>query len=357
MNKPKRLKQGDKVAIVSLSSGILGEPYCKHQLQLGIERLKEFGLEPRFMPNALKGMNYLRDNPRARADDLKEAFFDDEIKGIICVIGGDETFKLLSYHIEDEQFIAKVKGNPKIFTGFSDTTNNHLMFYKLGMVSFYGPNFLSDLAELGREMLPYTKKTFQAFFAGESGYEILSSPVWYEERTDFSANALGTERVCHEETKSYEVLYGSGKIKGKLLGGCLESLYDGYTGSRYPEQYEIYQKYQLMPDREEWKDKILFFETSEERPTPQVFERYIQELIKQGVFAAVRGVIVGKPQNEVYYDEYKAILTKYAKEYELPMIYNVNFGHAYPHTLLPYGVEAMLDLDEKRINITENFLI
>ena len=45
---------GDKVAIVSLSSGILGEEFCAHELNLGIARLKELGLEPVFMPNSLK---------------------------------------------------------------------------------------------------------------------------------------------------------------------------------------------------------------------------------------------------------------------------------------------------------------
>ena len=57
------------------------------------------------------------------------------LKVIICAIGSD-TYRLLPYLLEDEGFIKKVKTNPKIFTGFSDTTNNHLMFYKLGMVSF-----------------------------------------------------------------------------------------------------------------------------------------------------------------------------------------------------------------------------
>ncbi len=43
-NKPRHLKEGDKVAIVSLSSGILGEKDLKHQLDLGI-KLRSFGLE------------------------------------------------------------------------------------------------------------------------------------------------------------------------------------------------------------------------------------------------------------------------------------------------------------------------
>lgn len=34
MIKPELLKKGDKVAIVSLSKGLLGMPYSKHELEL-----------------------------------------------------------------------------------------------------------------------------------------------------------------------------------------------------------------------------------------------------------------------------------------------------------------------------------
>ena len=44
MIKPKKLQKGDKVAIVCLSSGILGEPELKHQIDLGIKRLKDWDL-------------------------------------------------------------------------------------------------------------------------------------------------------------------------------------------------------------------------------------------------------------------------------------------------------------------------
>lgn len=125
MIKPQKLKQGDKIAIVSLSRGILGMPFCKHELDIAIKRLKEFGLEPVIMPNALKDMDYIEKHPEARASDLKQAFMDDSIKAIITAIGGIDTYKTIPYLMEDEEFKAAVRNNPKIFTGFSDTTNNH----------------------------------------------------------------------------------------------------------------------------------------------------------------------------------------------------------------------------------------
>lgn len=60
MIKPNRLKKGDKVAIVSLLAGIIGEAWAIHKYYLAKERLeKEFGLEVVAMPNALKGIEYL----------------------------------------------------------------------------------------------------------------------------------------------------------------------------------------------------------------------------------------------------------------------------------------------------------
>lgn len=64
MNKPPQLNKGDRVAIASLSSGILGEDFSKHQIKIGVDRLKSFGLQPVFMPNALKGLDYLKEIPK-----------------------------------------------------------------------------------------------------------------------------------------------------------------------------------------------------------------------------------------------------------------------------------------------------
>ncbi len=355
MRKPKELKVGDKVAIVSLSSGMLGEDFAKHNFILGQKRLKEFGLVPVFMPNALKGITYLKENPKARAQDLKAAFTDPEIKGIICAIGGDDTYRSLPYLLEDKEFIDSVRNNPKLFTGFSDTTINHLMFYKLGMTSFYGPTFVCDLAELDHDMLPYTKEAFSQYFNKKEKTPILSSPYWYEERTDFSENEIGKSRVLHEEQRGFEVIQGQGVIRGKLLGGCLESLYDILSNSRYEDEQEICEKYGLFPSLEEWKGKLLFVETCEEKPEPSLFEQELLSLRNAGVFEVINGIIMGKPQDETYYEEYKDIVIKVIDNKELPVICNVNFGHAYPRCVLPYGVEAEVNLEEESITIVETF--
>ena len=96
MLKPKRLRKGDKVAIVSLSRGMLGEKMFLHKYEIAKERLESYGLTVVAMPNALKGIDYLYRNPQARAQDLMDAFRDPEIKAVFNAIGGDDTIRLLS---------------------------------------------------------------------------------------------------------------------------------------------------------------------------------------------------------------------------------------------------------------------
>lgn len=258
MQYARKLRKGDKVAIVSLSSGMLGEEFCSHNIEIGVKRLKEYGLEPVFMPNALKGIAYLKEHP-------------------------------------------------KLFTGFSDTTINHLMFYKLGLSTYYGPTFICDLGEISDEMLPYSKRAFESYLEGEDYKEIVASEIWYEERKDFSANANGTDRIAHKEERGFELLQGSEIFQGQLLGGCLESLYDILTTTRYQDEKAICEKYGLFPNIEEWKNKILFIETCEEKPVPELFEKEVSLLKEKGVFDVVNGVLVGKPQDEAYYQEYAEI--------------------------------------------------
>ena len=83
------------IGIVSLSSGIIGEDFVKHEVDSGIQRLKNLGLNPTFLPHSLKGLDFIKNHPEARAEDLIHAFSDDSIDMILCAIGGDDTYRLL----------------------------------------------------------------------------------------------------------------------------------------------------------------------------------------------------------------------------------------------------------------------
>ena len=57
------------VAVVSLSSGIIGEPEVRFEVEIGLRRLEAYGLNVRFMPHAMKGLAYVRAHPEKRAED------------------------------------------------------------------------------------------------------------------------------------------------------------------------------------------------------------------------------------------------------------------------------------------------
>ena len=51
------------------------------------------GLKYKYITNSLKGEEYLKEHPEKRAEDLKEAFLDDEVDIIWSELGGDDTYK------------------------------------------------------------------------------------------------------------------------------------------------------------------------------------------------------------------------------------------------------------------------
>lgn len=357
MIKPYKLNIGDKVAIVSLSRGILGKDSVRHELDIALKRLKEYGLIPVIMPHALDSFEELLEHPEYRAQDLKDAYKDDSIKCIINAVGGFDTFRTYEYLMNDEDFLYNIKNNPKIFTGFSDTTMNHLMFYKLGVETFYGPAIVTDFAELDTEMLPYTKKYFEKFFESEDSYEITSSPLWYKGRKSYGEEQIGTSRPVYNEEHGFEVLNGNGIVEGKLWGGCIDTIYQAFTGKRFDGKFDyivdVVKKYDIIPSLEEFKDIILFFETSDFKPSVDELKEYLLEFKNRGIFDNVKGIIIGKPADGVNYEEYKAIYKKIFSECKKPVIYNVNFGHSVPRCIIPYGAKCIVDYDNKKIIINE----
>ena len=338
------------IAIVSLSSGIAGEPFAQFELEIGLQRLQEFGLNVKFMPNSLKGLEYTKSHPEKRAEDLLQAFLDPEIDMIMSAIGGDDTYRLLPY-LFDNRELARA-ATYKIFLGFSDTTINHFMLHKVGIPSFYGQAFLTDICELSHEMLPYTLKAFRELISTGTIKEITPSDVWYEDRKDFSPEQVGKPLNAHPNN-GFELLQGSPVFSGKILGGCICSMYDMFDNKRYADMPELCKKYRLFPNKEDWRGRILLLETSEEKPSPQKYQKALEYLKEEGVFDAVSGVLIGKPMDEVYSKEYKKLLVKVIDNPELPVVCNLNIGHSMPRCIIPFGKEAIIDTNKQRIRFVD----
>lgn len=341
MIKPARLKKGDKVAIVSLSSGIAGDTLFYHRYELGKKRLEDnFGLNVITMPNALLGSEELYLHPELRAKDLMDAFKDKEIKAIFCNLGGDDTVRLLPY-IDYEI----IKNNPKIFMGYSDTTINHFMLQKAGIVSYYGPCVMAELAE-NVEMHKYTEDNmYNILFNDTTNYVIDSSMEWTNEVLDWTnKDNDNIKRKMNKEVHGIEILQGDSDIEGELLGGCIDTFHM-FIGS------------EIWP-RENLENKILFLETSEDKPTPEFISQIFRNPLMVEMLNKVKGMIIGKPHSEKYYEEYKnAIINTITKELKLNNIfigYNYNFGHSAPMCVLPIGIKVRISSKDGKITLLES---
>ena len=343
MLKPKHLVKGDTAAIVSLSAGTLGEPWAIHKLYIAQERLeRDYGLKVITMPNALKGREYLYRHPEARAADLMEAFQDTRIKAVFSAIGGDDTIRLLPYIDFDV-----IRNNPKIFTGFSDTTSNHFMMYKAGLISYYGASVMTNFAEYVK-INDYTAQMIRdTLFEPKPTLEIPSAPYWYDDEDEkiwWKEENIHTLRQYHPEETGYEVLQGSGTVEGELLGGCLDVFIE-LTGTS------------IWPSKDEWAGKIMFLETSETDMSCEYLTWVLRGLAAQGLFDVIKGIIVGKPARrskyKPYQEVYRTVVGEEAGHPELPILYNVNFGHAEPIGIIPYGIRCQLDADRKALTLLE----
>lgn len=332
---PDRLKIGDTVATVSLSWGGAGDEKLLYRYETGKKRLEEMGLNVVEMDSTLKGSEYVYNYPEKRAKDLMNAFKDPEIKAIISCIGGDDSIRLLPY-IDYEV----IRNNPKIFIGYSDTTITHLIMYKAGVRSYYGPSILGEFGE-NIEIFPYTLEYIsQIFFEGDSLGFIKPAEFWSGERIEWLYENRNFTKLMQKNT-GYEVLQGEGIVEGHLLGGCVDVL-------------EMAKGTEIWPDINEFDGAILFLETSEETMYPDNLLYSLRNYGAQKILQRLNGILFGKPYQNKYYEEYKDVIRKVLKEYNLetlPVMYNLSFGHNQPMHIIPYGAVARLDLNNKRFSI------
>ena len=341
MIKPERLKRGDKVAIVSLSRGMLGEDMFIHKYHLAKVRLeKDYGLTVVAMPNTLQGIDYLYRHPEARAQDLMDAFRDPTIKAVFNAIGGDDTIRLLPY-ID----LNVLRNNPKIFTGFSDTTTNHMMMFKAGLVSYYGLSVMNNIAEYVG-INEYTRDSMEkTLFYPQNTLDIPCSDFFsYDADKIWWGEDNTNDRTPRFPNSGYEILQGSGKVTGELLGGCVDV---------FPELLGT----SLWPTLEEWRGKLLLLETSEANMPEDVLSWFLRNLQTQGILDVIHGIVVGKPafrdKCESYKNVFRQVVGFEADRPDLPILYNVNVGHAYPIGVFPLGLPYEIDCDKKTLTLLE----
>ncbi len=342
MQKPSKLHPGDKVAAISLSWGGPGtfpQRYADGKKQLA----DEFGLQVVETRHALSDEDWLQRNPRARADDLMEAFADPKIKAVLSTIGGDDSIRILPYLDLDV-----LRTCPKVFMGFSDTTITHLACYRAGLVSFYGPSIMAGFGENGG-LLPYLVDNVRRtlFSAAAPGEIRPNRDGWTVEHADWGDPANQSRPRKLNPPEDWKFLQGQGARRGRLLGGCIE-VFDWLRGTPW------------WPVPEAWQDAILFLETSEDAPPPDEVGRILRVYASLGIWKKLSGIRFGRPGGDIpveQFAEYERAILQVVREEEglddLPLVTRMDFGHTDPVCVLPYGVLAEIDCSARRFSILE----
>ncbi|GGH37796.1 S66 peptidase family protein [Paenibacillus segetis] len=342
MIKPKRLKPGSKIAIISPSNGL---PYWFPDIyELGIKNLRDIlGLEVIEMPTARMSPDELYKNPQIRADDINRCFADESIDGIITSIGGYESVRILPF-----LHTTTILANPKLIMGFSDATTFLSYLNQLGMVTFYGPSVMAGLAQMKHLPNEYTEHLQDILFNDSFPYSYSPFEMWTHGYKDWSnLDTLGKCLPFHSNESGWTFLQGDSIQHGVLWGGCIEVL-------------EFMKSTVYWPSDSFWRDKILFFETSEEKPSPMQVGYMLRNYGMQGIFAKINGIIFGRPKD--YSDEEKQelheMIVKIIKDEfgidHIPIVVDCDFGHTDPKFILPLGCQVELNPITEEIILLES---
>lgn len=342
MKKPTRIKQGSRIAIISPSNGL---PYVFPDIyELGLNNLRDvMGLEIVEMPTARMSPAELYNNPKLRAKDINQCFADERIDGIITSIGGEESIRILPF-LDIEMILS----NSKMILGFSDSTTFLAYLNQLGMVTFYGPSIMAGFAQLKNLPAEYTQHLKSIMFGNQYPYKYSPFKEWTNGYKDWSnLETLGECLEFHENKKGWTFLQGNSVEQGELWGGCIEVL-------------EFMKSTSYWADHDFWFNKVLFFETSEDKPNPTQVGYMLRNYGMQGIFSRIKGVIIGRAKdysNEEKHELNEIVVRIIQGEFgadAIPIIVDFDFGHTDPKLIIPLGCKVELNPLTNEIILLEN---
>jgi muramoyltetrapeptide carboxypeptidase LdcA involved in peptidoglycan recycling len=342
--KPKALVAGDTIAVVSLSWG--GAALFPERYRAGLAELeRQFSVKTISYPSTSLMPEELRNNPKLRAKEMMDAFKDPSIAAIVTSIGGGDTIRLLPYLDFDV-----IRNNPKIFLGYSDTTVNHFMCLKAGLASFYGPSIMLGFAENGG-MREYEKTSVRQMLTTSEVPGIIHPSIeWSGEYVPSWDDPKNQSIKRETKPTKWRYIQGAVPARGRLIGGCLESLNDVANSA-------------LFPELEDFDSALLFLETSEARDTANAMLDFLHDYGKRGVLARISGMIWGRPDGVhsekelASYDEViRTLLHKYGRA-DMPVITGMDFGHTDPMFIVPYGALAEINPLDHTFTVLENMVV
>ncbi|MGY3887344.1 S66 family peptidase [Aeromonas aquatica] len=328
--KPAGLKPGDTIGFFSPSSAATA--WAPNRFARAKAYLAAQGFE--LKAGSLTGE---RDHWRSgsiagRAAELNALIRDPDVRCIMSIIGGSNSNSLLPY-LDYEA----LRRDPKILIGYSDVTALLLGIHaQTGLVTFYGPALVASFGELP-PLVDQTLATFtEICLAGERTlpHRLPTPTQWTEERLDWEQQTRA--KLCQ---RNRLVSVGSGRVRGRLIGGNLNTL-AGIWGSPYMPAIET--------------GDILLLEDS--LMSAETVERSFAHLKLCGVFERVGGLILGK--HELFNDQGSGkrpldILLEVVGEPGFPILAEFDCAHTHPMLTVPLGIEAELDLDAQRLSLCE----
>lgn len=341
-----KMKLGDKVAIVSPSFAAPG--VWPHVYELGLKRVREvFSLEPVEFP-ATKKVNVSKEE---KMEDLKNAFANPDIEGVMASLGGDIQVTYIKYL---EEFKDTFINNPKPFFGFSDNTHFCNFLWLHGIQSFYGASLFTQFA-MQNKMEDFTVEYIKHAMFDGGFFELKPAEVFNDVSLEWGEiENLNKSRVYEKNEGWKWNMNGNNTldvVEGISWGGCVESV------------DELLRHDIQIPTLEQFKDIVLILETCEEVNEAHYVMRVFRALGERGILKKVKALLVGRPQawdfskqlnadeKIKYRQEQLETIVKVVREYnkDIPIIQNIDFGHTNPQIPMPYGGKIRIDQVNKKI--------
>lgn len=300
LTRPRRLRSGDRVAVVAPSG-----PVPDERLDAGLDVLRGWGLEPVVMPHVRethKELGYLAGADDARARDLTSAWCDPSVSAVICARGGYGVQRM----VDLVDWAAMRAAGPKIFAGYSDITALHEAFaVRMGLSTLHGPmvgavTFLKDAA---------TQESLRA--------------TLFEPESVRTLTGLAGARALVP-----------GRAGGVTLGGCV-SLLAADLGTPH--------------GRGSARGGLLLLEDVGEEDYR--LDRILTQLIRSGWLEGVAGVVLGSWAECGPYEQVRAVLLDRLGGLGVPVLEEFGFGHGPTSLTLPLGVAAELDADARTLTL------
>lgn len=317
--RPRALKPGDLVVIAALS-GPLHAAY-EPDLEQAVVVLERMGFRVRRAPLLEAGRHHWWSaaTPAEIAGEFNALLRDPEVRAIIAHDGGQTVLGYL-----DLIDVEAVTADPKPILGYSDISLLHLVLYaRTGLVGYH-----ADLAT------PGLGGAWQAAPAARRA----------ELETLYSTLLTGTDPIgALPATSSWEC-WRPGRAEGRLIGGVINRIVLTQATC-----------YALPLDR--FDGAVLFWE--EMGGLASYVWSYLHVLRHCGILDRISGMVVGEPHGidglgtPDASPTLQEIVLDVLGDRDIPVLGNVEFGHADPNLPMPVGIRVGLDAQQRSLSLLE----